>query len=348
MEPTQPSGPEGGGKNSPPSVTKAGSQKTLFIGVGVVVLVGVAAAWFMIARSGQPAATPTPKAETGVLHIATTIDEDGIEADTKEYKPFVDYLATQLRDQGITKVEFVPKTSVSDVAKLLREGKVDIYIDSIFPVFVADRLSDSQLMADRWKEGVEKYHTAIFVKKASPIKTVADLKGKMIAFDSNTSTVGYFLPKAELAKAGYKLTEKKTATDAVAADEIGYVFVHANVFDDVENGVTPVGAESEQEIRDHFGATFDQNYRIITTSPDVLRFAVTSRKGLDSKLRTAIKAALLGMDKTEAGRAVLEQFSGTAKFTDVPADSDAAYGEIQKLTDYVEDEIVRGGVGASQ
>ncbi len=32
----------------------------------------------------------------------------------------------------------------------------------------------------------------------------------------------------------------------------------------------------------------------------------------------------------------------------VPTDSDAAYGEIRKLTDYVEDEIVRGGVGASK
>ncbi len=336
--------------NAPGTAPKARSPKALWmVVVAAVLLVGGLGAWYLM-RPPKPASvttTPTPAA-AGVLRVGTIIDEDGLEADTKEYRPFLDYLASQLHDQGITKAQFVAKTSVSDMAKSLRQGEVDVYIDSIFPVFVADRLAGSQLMADRWKEGVEKYHTAIFVKKDSPIKTVADLKGKTLAFDSSTSTVGYFLPKAELAKAGYKLTEKAKTTDPVAADEIGYTYVHDKVFDDVAGGVTPAGAESEQEIRDHFGATFDQNYRIIMTSPDVLRFAVTARKDLNPKLRAALKTLLFGMDKSAAGKDVLKQFSDTAKFTDVPADSDAAYGEIRNLTDYVEDEIVRGGVGASK
>jgi phosphonate transport system substrate-binding protein len=294
--------------------------------------------------------TNKPASQTNsnsVLRVGTTIDEDGLVANTQEYTPFINYMATQLHSQGIIKAEFVPQTSVSAVVKSINQGKTDVYIDSVFPVFVADRLSGSKLLADRWKEGVEKYHTAIFVKQNSPIKTVADLNGKIIAMDSNTSTVGYFLPKAELLKAGYKLNEKQQASDSVSNSEIGYQFVHGKVFDSVANGVLPAGAESEQEIRDHFGASFDQDYRIIMTSPNVLRFAVTTRPGMQPALRAAIKNTLLNMDQSDNGKFVLQKFSDTAKFTDVGNDTDAAFGEIQKLTDYVEQEIISSGAGGN-
>ncbi len=318
--------------------------------VCVFILTSGVFAWhYYTSKVAIPTATSTTSTpDKSVLKVGTIIDEDGVEADRKEFTPFINYMVSQLHDQGITKGSFVPDTSVSNMAKLLREGKVDIYIDSIFPVFVADRLSGSQMIANRWKEGVEKYHTAVFVKTSSTIKTTDDLKGKMLAFDSPTSTVGYFLPKAELIKLGYTLTEKQKTTDPVAANEIGYTFVHGDVFDDVQNGVTPAGAESEQEIRDHFGATFDQQYRIVTTTPDVLRFLVTGRQDMAPSLRSAIKASLLSMDKSTAGQTTLKLFSGTAKFTDVGSDNDAAYGEIQNLTDLIEKEIVQGGVGATQ
>jgi phosphonate transport system substrate-binding protein len=348
MKPADTSAEPGIEPTPSPQPSRASSRRPLMImAVAVLLLAGAGLVWWLT----KPVAKPVnagPTSTTGVLRIGSIIDEDGVDANRKEFQPFIDYLVSQLHEEGITKGEFVPKTSVTDMAKLLREDQVDVYIDSIFPVFVADRLAESSVIADRWKDGVEKYHTAIFAQKGSSIKTVADLKGKMLAFDSSTSTVGYFLPKAELAKQGYKLTEKAKPTDPVAPDEIGYVFVHDKVFDDVQQGVTPAGGESEQEIRDHFGASFDQNYRIVMTTPDVLRFAVSARKGLDPKLLTAIKHVLLTMDQTDAGRAALKSFSDTAKFTDVGTDSDAAYGEVRKLTDYVESEIVRGGVGADQ
>lgn len=329
---------------------KAKSPATTLTILIIVALLLVGGGWWWFAKGkGNPVATPSPSptAETRVLRVGTIIDENGLEADKQEFTPFLNYLVAQLGDQGITKAEFVPETSVSEMAELMREGKVDLYIDSIFPVFVTDRLAGAQLMADRWKEGVEKYHGAIFVKKDSPIASASDLKGRMIAIDSVTSTVSYFLPKAELIKQGYTLTEKQKSADSVSPNEIGYQFVHGSVFDDVANGILPAGAESEQEIRDHFGATFDQNYRIIMTTPDVLRFAVTSRKDLNTTLRSAIKTILLGMDQSAAGKEVLKSFAGTTKFTDVGTDTDASYGEIQKLTDTVEQEIIQGGLGAT-
>ncbi|HXH27158.1 MAG TPA: PhnD/SsuA/transferrin family substrate-binding protein [Candidatus Acidoferrum sp.] len=329
-------------------VQAAPKKNRLIIILVSLVLIGLAGSgvYYWYTGTHKPAASAAVP-EKNILKVGTIIDENGLAADQKEFTPFINYLATQLRSQGILQARFVPETSVATMAELMRENKVDLYIDSIFPVFVADHLSNAQIIANRWKDGVEKYRTAIFVKSSSSIKTANDLKGKIIAFDSPTSTTGYFLPKAELIKLGYTLTERAKPTDPVAPNEIGYTFVHASVYDDVQNSITQVGAESEQEMRDHFGPSFDQQYRIIATTPYVLRFIVTGRAGLSPSLRAAIKTTLLAMDQSNAGKAILKSFSNTAKFTDVGTDSDAAYGELQNLTSLIENEIVTGGVGAT-
>ncbi|HSW97952.1 MAG TPA: PhnD/SsuA/transferrin family substrate-binding protein, partial [Candidatus Saccharimonadales bacterium] len=216
--------------------------------------------------------------ETNVLRVGETIDEDGLSADTKEFQPFIDYLIKALASQGFpyTKGEFVGAHSVAEMAEQVREGKVDIVVDSAFPVYVVDKLAGAQVLLNRWKGGVETYHTAIFVKQNSPIKTLEDLKGKILAFDSNTSTVGYFLPKAELTKQGYTLTQKNKPTDSCKVTEICYTFVHGSVYEGVANGVVPAGAESELEIDAYFGDKI-KNYRIISRTPDILRFLVATR-----------------------------------------------------------------------
>ena len=80
------------------------------------------------------------------------------------------------------------------------------------------------------------------------------------------------------------------------------------------------------------------------TTPDVIRFAVSARSDFDPKVLAAIKTTLLAIDQTSAGRATLKSFSNTAMFTHVGSGRDASFGTIQSVTDYVEYEIVHGGV----
>jgi phosphonate transport system substrate-binding protein len=326
------------------------AMKGMLVIVIVAVLVLAAAVtggiylWhhFSSRKVTPPAVATIPDKE--VIKVGTIIDENGLAADQQEFAPFISYLAAQLHSQGIVQGRFVPETSVATMAELLRQNKVDLYIDSLFPVFVADQLSGSRLIMDRWKGLAQFYHTGIFVKTDSPIKTLADLKGHVLAFDSSTSTVAYFLPKSLLLQMGYKVIQVQKPTDTVPPDTIGYAFVGANVYDDVQNGITAAGAESELEIRDHFGPTFDQNYRIIWKSQDILRFAVAIRGNIDPSLSTAINTILTNMDQTAAGRKVLDEYAQTAKFTDVSATD---FGQLENLTSYVQNEIVTGGVGAT-
>ena len=80
----------------------------------------------------------------------------------------------------------------------MRQAKVDLYVDSAFASIVVNQPSVAELFLSRWKKGVEKYHSTIFVRRGEGIDSLDDLKGKMIAFEDPGSTSAYFLPKAEL------------------------------------------------------------------------------------------------------------------------------------------------------
>src|SRR5579859_6295199 len=103
--------------------------------------------WYLYTNKIQQKTTTqvvqiTPQtSEKNVLKIGETIDEDGLLADTKEFQPFIDYLVSKLAAQGFpyTKGEFVGVTSVAEMAQFVREGKINIIIDSAFPVYVVDK-----------------------------------------------------------------------------------------------------------------------------------------------------------------------------------------------------------------
>lgn len=309
--------------------------------IGIVTLVMVS--WYLsnrTLRENQAGGTRVSQAEQekGVLRVAENIDESGFEADQKEFYPMIDYLVNKFQGNAIRKGQFIGTHSTAEMAELMREGKIDIVIDSPFPVFVVNKLAGATPLAIRWKNGVEKYHSAIFVKADSPIKTIDDLKGKIIALDRPTSTAGYFLPKSVLVKQGYTLTQKNSPTDSVSANEIGYIFVGSHIYDDVTSGLTSAGAENDVEIRGHFGATFSQ-YRYIAITPDIPRSLVAVSPDMNQSMRNTLKNILLTMDTSPQGQQVLKSF-GTAKFTSID-NTDAAYGVIKDLTDLVEAEIVK-------
>ncbi len=107
-------------------------------------------------------------------------------AEIKKFSPFARYLAKQLQPAGIDEGKVVVAKDISQMAPFLREGKVDLYIDSPFPTVAVSRISGSKFLLRRWKKGVGEYHSTIFARKDSGISGLEDLKGKLIAFESRT------------------------------------------------------------------------------------------------------------------------------------------------------------------
>src|SRR2546430_2445519 len=62
-------------------------------------------------------------------------------AEVKKFWPLARYLAQQLRPEGVDQGHVVVADSIPQMAAWLREGTVDLYVDSTFPAMAVRRLS---------------------------------------------------------------------------------------------------------------------------------------------------------------------------------------------------------------
>ena len=86
-------------------------------------------------------------------------------------------------------------------------------LESVFPMLTlrerSRNLEPSLLVVRR---GEREYRSVFFTRQESPIRTLADLRGRTLVLQALRSTSAFALPRAELARAGIPL---------VAADEAG-------------------------------------------------------------------------------------------------------------------------------
>jgi len=314
--------------------------------IAVLALLAGGVLWFVLTQYNVAPALPQAEEKEIVLFIAepiggNTADSPVFQASGKEYNPFIKYVASKLASYGVKDGNFVAVQNPYEASTLMRQGKLDIYVDSPFPAYVVAKLAGAEPIANRWKREQEFYHSNIFVKKDSPIKTLDDLKGKMMVFQKPDSTSAYFLPKAELIKRGYTFTQKTGPGDKVLPNEIGYYFASGDVeeFQDVLTGRAAASAQNDVDFKAIAGKDAD-NYRFIFSTIDVFRHVVVIRAGLDSKLKNAIKQILLDMDKTPEGQKILSDFKKTTKFSAFLPNAETAFKGISELTALIEKEII--------
>jgi len=196
------------------------------------------------------------------------------------------------------------------------------------------QLSGSKFLLRRWKKGLAEYHTVIFAKKGAGVTRLADLQGKMIAFEEPFSTSGYFLPKAVLLEHGFTLVPKSGPAEAVSPREVGYVLT-----DDDEStmvwvlkGRVAAGAMDPQNLRKYAGAQME-NLQIVHETFAIPRQIVSYRADLSPTLVSRIKDVLLRMHESDEGRKALQEFERTTKFDELPPDAMTPVLKLQRFID---------------
>jgi len=268
----------------------------------------------------------------GPIHIGSISTKPASEL--KKFLPFATYLAQELGSQGVDQGKVVVAQSIPQMAAYMREGRVDLFIDSPFPALAVSRLSGSRLLLRRWKKGIPEYRTIIFVRHDSGIQRLADLKGKMIALEEPFSSSGYFIPKLVLFQAGLKPTPKTDSSEAVGPGEVGYVFSGDDESTMVWllRGKVMAGATDDRtflkEARGNMGSL-----RILHKSSPFPRHIVSHRADLSPQLVTRIREVLLKMDQSEEGKKALRGFELTTKFDEIPAEAMASLLKAGRLID---------------
>ncbi len=115
------------------------------------------------------------------------VNDDPVKS-IKERQEFVDYLANKLAPLGIASGTVMVVDKMHLLVHALKEGKVDLFDDSVVPTMTLSEWSGSVPILRQWKYGKADYSGIIVVKKNSGIDTLADLKGKVIGFDEPHST----------------------------------------------------------------------------------------------------------------------------------------------------------------
>lgn len=277
-----------------------------------------------------------------------------------EFVQFLPYVAKNMAAYGIKDVKLVIAPSPSVVAAWLRDGKADFFDESPFAAYIANRLTGAdEPFLNRWKYGTEKFTGVLFTKKQGGVNSIDDLKGKMIVLKDPTSTANYFLPKWYLISHGYKPVEKKNVKDPVAPDEIGYWFNNHSRDREIEmvmDGVVAAGGVSNEFIEKLLSTGSDaaaqarhprpgatqakpEDLRILARGDIALRRLLTVRKGLDPRVKAAVKELLLNMNQNPEGQAILKTYGPSSQFSNADTPDVAYMGIIDKPKEVLDAEV---------
>ncbi len=196
-------------------------------------------------------------------------------------------------------VEVVIPTNYSAAVQGLISNKVHVaYMDSL-PYILAKKETGVEIIAVEKRNGRTDYESLIVVKKESPIKTLGDLKGKKMAFTSQTSTSGYLMPFSHLVR---EKQLKQPEELPKYFSEILYAGGYDKALQAVLRGQTEAAAFSDYAIEGKKAELYSSplersQVRVLARISGVPTHLIAVKSDLPSDLKEKIKNALLKLTK---------------------------------------------------
>jgi phosphonate transport system substrate-binding protein len=202
----------------------------------------------------------------------------------RKLEPFQRYIETSLLAQGFdARVDVRIFPTYEEGIDAMASGDIDFSrLGPVSYVTAKQKNPALILLAAEAQEGDKEFPAVMVVPKDSPIRTVADLRGKRFAFGDPLSTSGRYLPQAELVKAG--ITAKGLA-------EFEYLGRHDKVVFAVASGRFDAGATNINTFRKYADS---KNLRELVRYPSPTH-AWVARNKLAPALVNALRKALLEM-----------------------------------------------------
>lgn len=223
----------------------------------------------------------------------------------EQVRPTIDVvernLSALLRDSVRIKLEVLPDYRTG--REVLTSGQIDFArLGGASYVTAKDEAPDIELLVAELNGDAKSFGGVICVKRDSPIREVAQIKGKSFAFGAEQSTLGRYGAQLFLARAGI------TSSDI---SEFKYLDRHDRVAAAVAAGQFDAGALEETIFNKLAGEGLA--VRAIASYRDATK-AWAARVGLDPALKETLRKALLAVRDPAALKAL--RFDGFAEATD--------------------------------
>ena len=150
------------------------------------------------------------------------------------------------------------------------------------------------------------YRSVLLVKSDSPLKTLADLKGKRVAWAGKLSASGYLFPRELIRKAGFD-PGTYFGSELMASD-------HLSVCQAVRDGKADVGATFASEPADGQEPQADgcvdagplTQYRVIASTGNIPTEVIAASGKFEPKRINDVLSAFAKLSNTAAGKALLK------------------------------------------
>jgi phosphonate transport system substrate-binding protein len=218
-------------------------------------------------------------ADPETLKVALLPDEDASTV-IKNNKPLKDYLEGALHK----KVELMVTTDYSSMIEAMRHGRIDLAYFGPLSYVMAKSKSDIEAFAAIVKKGSATYQAVVIGNTAAGVRTLADIKGKDMAYGDPASTSSHLIPKSILSAEG--LIHSKDYKEH-------FLGSHDAVALTVQSGKAQAGGLSRPifESLIEKGVIKADKVNVITYSKPFPQYPWTMRSNLDPTLKARIREA---------------------------------------------------------
>ena len=240
------------------------------------------------------AASPTALPKV-VLALKPDKDPDAMVAEREQLSK---YLSSRLGRP----VEVIIPLSAAVILEGLTNGTIDLAYLSATDMLNAITQQAADILLAGEIDGKTSYQSYWVTLKDKPYRSVADLRGKPVAFSSRTSTSGYVIPLWDLRQKNL-ISDSGKAEEFFGAGNVWFGSGYVSAVERVLNGDAEAAAVSYYVLdKDkHLTAEQRQSLRRLAEQGPVPTHVIAIRSGISKGDEDALRTALLAMDKENPG-----------------------------------------------
>lgn len=298
-------------------------------------------------------ASPRPSAPSlyaSDLEDPATLGIGRIARDVGEHLPAVQAVSHWIDERvaglGWTRARPVVARDNAEMVDFLRRGIVDVVSETPLSALLYVHAAGASLLMRERRKGEQTYSSLVFVRDDSPFTSLADLRGRRVAFEDAGSTTAFLLPLAAMKRAGMRVVRLDDAKSAPDEFSVGYYFTlsERSIPTAVLRGTADAGALSNQEFEELQRKQPERAaaLRVIHRSGSVPRAFLLTGPGVTPDRREALGKLLLAMQADSEGRRILYEFNKVDRFDPLDASIDASMQELEATYALVQDEVLEG------
>jgi phosphonate transport system substrate-binding protein len=268
---------------------------------------------------------------------------DDPKSDYPRLKAMLDYVVPRMAAVGITSGRVLMAPDTQRMSSYLRRGKVDWISETPGAAAVYLDRGRARVLLLTQRGGLDSYRSVFFARRDAGIGSIADLRGRTIAFQNPASTSAYLLPASMIVESGLPLVVLASPGDEPGPDMVGFVFARSelNMSTWVHKGLVDAAAFSEQDWADveRVPEAFRADLALFHQTERVPRALEVVRSDLDPTVAARLASVLRAAIDDPAAAEPLRRFWSTTAFREPDAETLAEIRAFSRAVRQVRDEI---------